>query len=70
MTELLDKDKQFKRTPACEFSFQELKERLMTAPVLVMLDKEKSFSIYCDAPGQVLGCVLMQDSRVVAYASR
>jgi hypothetical protein len=56
--------------PACESSFQELKERLTTAPVLVMLDMEKSFSIYCDAPGQVLGCVLMQDSRVVAYASR
>jgi hypothetical protein len=36
MTELLEKDKQFKWTPACESSFQELKERLTTTPVLVM----------------------------------
>jgi hypothetical protein len=42
----------------------------MTAPILVMLDMEKSFSIYCDALGQGLGCVLMQDGCVVAYASR
>jgi hypothetical protein len=36
MTELLKKDKQFKWTPTCEYSFQELKKRLTTAPVLVM----------------------------------
>jgi hypothetical protein len=35
-----------------------------------MADMEKSFSIYCYAPGQGLGCVLMQDGHVVAYASR
>jgi hypothetical protein len=70
ITELLEKDKQFKWTPACEVSFQELKKRLTTAPVLEMPDMEKSFSIYCDALGQGLGCVLMQDGYVVAYASR
>jgi hypothetical protein len=35
-----------------------------------MPDMEKSFSIYCDTSGQGLGCVLMQDGHVVAYASR
>jgi hypothetical protein len=70
MTKLLEKDKQFEWTPACEASFQDLKKRLMTAPVLVMPDMEKPFSIYCDASGQELRCVLMQDGRVVAYASR
>jgi hypothetical protein len=70
MNESLEKDKQFKWMPACESSFQELKKRLMTALVLQMSDMEKPFSIYCDASGQGLGCVLMQDSCVVAYASR
>jgi hypothetical protein len=49
MTELLEKDKQFEWTPACEASFQELKKRLTTTLVLVMPDMEKPFSIYCDA---------------------
>jgi hypothetical protein len=61
MTELLEKDKQFEWTPACEASFQELKKRLTTTSVLVMPDMEKSFYIYYDASGQGSGCVLMQD---------
>jgi hypothetical protein len=59
MTELLKKDKKFKWMPTCEASFQELKKRLMIAPILVMPDMEKSFSIFCDASDQGLGCVLM-----------
>jgi hypothetical protein len=54
MTELLEKDKQFEWTPTCEASFQELKKRLTTAPILVIPDIEKLFSIYCDASGQGL----------------
>jgi hypothetical protein len=69
VTELLEQDKQFEWMPACEPSFQELKKRLMTVPVLVMPDVEKPFSIYCDTSGQGLGCVLMEDGHVVAYAS-
>jgi hypothetical protein len=69
MTELLEKDKRFEWTPACGTSFQDLKKRLTTDPILVMPDMEKQFSIYCDALGQGLGCVLIQDGRVVAYAS-
>jgi hypothetical protein len=70
MTELLEKGKTFEWTPRRESSFQELKKRLTTAPVLTMPDIEKLFSIYCDASGQGLGCVLMQDSHVMAYSSR
>jgi hypothetical protein len=70
MTELLEKDLKFEWTSACEASFQELKKRLTTAPILMMPNMEKSFSIYYDASGQGLGCVLMQDGRVVAYASQ
>jgi hypothetical protein len=70
MTELLEKDKKFKWMLAYEASFQELRKQLTTAPILVMPDMEKSFSIYFDASGQGLGCVLMQDGHMVAYASR
>jgi hypothetical protein len=70
MTTLLQKDKKFEWTNACERSFCELKERLTTAPVLVLPDIHKNFTIYCDASRQGLGCVLMQEGRVVAYASR
>jgi hypothetical protein len=70
ITELLEKDKKFGWTPACEANFQELKKRLTTAPILVMSDMEKSFSICCDASGQGLGCVLIHDGHMVAYASR
>jgi hypothetical protein len=70
MIELLEKDKKFMWTPAYEACFQELKKRLTTAPILVMPDMERSFSIYCDALGEGLGCVLMEDGHVVAYASR
>jgi hypothetical protein len=69
MTKLLEKDKKFEWTSACKASFQELKKQLTTALILVMPDMEKSFSIYCDASDQGLGCVLMQDGHVVAYAS-
>jgi hypothetical protein len=70
MTELLEKSKTFEWTPRREASFQELKKRLTTTPVFTMPDTEKPFSIYCDASGQDLGCVLMQDGHVVLYASR
>ena len=55
MTELLEKGKTFEWTLKREASFQELKKRLTTAPVLTMPNMEKSFSIYCDASGQGLG---------------
>jgi hypothetical protein len=42
----------------------------MTPPVLVMPDLQKGFDIYYDACGQGLGCVLMQEGHVIAYASR
>jgi hypothetical protein len=69
MTELLRKDTKFEWSAKCEASFQELKKHLTIALVVVMPDMETRFSIHCDASGQGLGCVLMQDGHVVAYAS-
>ena len=47
-----------------------MKRCLTTALVLVISDIEKKFEVYCDASYQGLGCVLMQERRPVAYASR
>jgi hypothetical protein len=54
----------------CEESFQLLKEKLTTAPVLVIPNPATNFQVYCDASKQGLGCVLMQEEHVVAYTSR
>ncbi|KAA0063140.1 ty3-gypsy retrotransposon protein [Cucumis melo var. makuwa] len=51
-------------------SFQELKQKLVSAPVLTVPDGSGSFVIYSDASKKGLGCVLMQQGKVVAYASR
>jgi hypothetical protein len=43
---------------------------LTTASMLAQPDIEKPFDVYCDASGSGLGCVLMQEGRVITYASR
>ncbi|WVZ89946.1 hypothetical protein U9M48_036291, partial [Paspalum notatum var. saurae] len=70
MTSLTKKNVKFIWSPKCEEGFQELKKFLTTAPVLAQPDVTKPFDVYCDASGQGLGCVLMQEGRVIAYASR
>jgi hypothetical protein len=70
MIELLKKEKKFTWTESCERSFQELKRRLTTAPVLTLPYIQRDFVIYCDASQQGLGCVLIPDGKVVAYASQ
>jgi hypothetical protein len=70
MTKPLEKNKAFEWTTECQASFEELRKRLTSAPVLVLPDLTKKFDIYCDASRQGLGCVLMQQGQVVCYASR
>jgi len=70
MTDLLEKSAKFIWSDKCQENFEELKKRLTKAPVLTLPDLSKTFSIYCDASCLSLGCVLMQEGRVVAYASR
>ena len=70
LTHLTRKGVKFEWSNACEESFQELKQRLVTAPVLTIPSSSGGFVIYYDASGVGLGCVLMQHGRVVAYASR
>ena len=43
---------------------------MTSAPVLAQPDITRQLDVYCDASGMGLSCVLMQDCRVIAYASR
>jgi hypothetical protein len=70
MIALLEKNAKFIWSEKCQANFEEFKKKLTTTPVLILLDLSKSFSIYCDASRQGLGCALMQEGRVVAYASK
>ncbi|KAF3647590.1 hypothetical protein FXO37_19866 [Capsicum annuum] len=54
----------------CENSFEKLKDKLTTAPVLTLPESVDDFVVYCDASRMELGCVLMQRGKVIAYASR
>ncbi|KAL0549580.1 hypothetical protein IC582_014065 [Cucumis melo] len=70
LTQLTRKGAPFVWSKACEDSFQNLKQKLVTAPVLTVPDGFGSFVIYSDASKKGFGCVLMQQGKVVAYASR
>jgi hypothetical protein len=70
MMSLLQKDHKFAWTEECEAAFCTLRKLLTTTPVLAQQDIEKPFDVFCDASKNGLGCVIMQDGRVIAYASR
>ena len=70
LTQLTRKDQPFSWTEKCEEGFEEMKRCLTTAPELVIPDTGKKFEVYCDASYLGLRCVLMQEGRPVAYASR
>jgi hypothetical protein len=54
----------------CEKAFHTLRQHLTSSPVLVEPDNSKPFEVFCDVSGTGLGRVLMQEGRVIAYASR
>ncbi|KAA3460485.1 DNA/RNA polymerases superfamily protein [Gossypium australe] len=70
MTKLLRKEVPFVWTEKQQESFDKLKKILTEAPVLIQPEAGKEYTVYCDASHTGLGCVLMQEGRVVAYASR
>ena len=70
MTALTKKKAKFEWSKTYEKSFQELKDRLTSAPILTLSRSVEGYVVYCDASRVGLGCVLMQDGKVIAYASR
>jgi hypothetical protein len=70
MNELLKKGVKFVWSEECDKAFHTLREYLTSALVLTQPDMSKPFDVFCDASGTGLGCVLMPENRVIAYASR
>ena len=70
MTRLLQKNVKFEWSEKCQASFEKLKAFLTKAPVLTQPTYDKEYVIFSNASLNGLGCVLMQEGKVVAYASR
>ncbi|KZV24755.1 hypothetical protein F511_14694 [Dorcoceras hygrometricum] len=70
LTSLTKKHAKYEWTPECQAGFEGLKQALMEAPVLAMPSGQGNYVLYTDASKMGLGAVLMQDRRVIAYASR
>ena len=70
MTRLLQKNVKYEWSEKWQGSFEKLKAFLTEAPVLTQPTCGKEYVIYSDASLNGLGCVLMQEGKVVAYASR
>ena len=71
---LLEKDSKFKFDEPCHTSFEEIRSRLVEAPIMAKLDWNKEFEIMCDAIDYAMGAVLGQRVekvfRAIYYASK
>jgi hypothetical protein len=70
LTRLTEKCVDFECDNDCEVSFQTLKHNLVKAPILSLSESGKRFTVYTYASRIGLGCVLMQEGKVIAYSSR
>ena len=64
------KNAPFKWTVEQQASFDKLKAVLTQAPVLAQPELGKDYVVYSDASHVGLGCVLMQEGKIVAYTSK
>ena len=69
LTTLTQKSKKFQWLEECEKSFQFFKDRLTSALVLTLTEGSNGFVVYCDTSRVGFGCVVMQNSKVIAYAT-
>nr|GEW13887.1 putative reverse transcriptase domain-containing protein [Tanacetum cinerariifolium] len=70
MTKLTQKKVMFEWGYKQEESFQLLKQKLCSVPILALPEGSEDFIVYCDASNKGLGAVLMQREKVISYASR
>ncbi|KAG8491253.1 hypothetical protein CXB51_014429 [Gossypium anomalum] len=70
LTKLIRKGVPFVWTEKQQKAFERLKKFLTEVPVLIQPESGKDFTVYSDASHVGLGCALMQEGKVVAYASR
>ncbi|GJS20073.1 putative reverse transcriptase domain-containing protein [Tanacetum coccineum] len=70
LTLLTQKDKKFEWGDEQENAFQTLKDMLCDAPILALPEGTDDFVVYCDAPNQGFGCVLMQRNKILYHPSK
>ncbi|KAA3481257.1 DNA/RNA polymerases superfamily protein [Gossypium australe] len=70
LTKFLHKNAPFVWSGEQQASFEKLKSVLTQAPVWVQPEFGREFLVYNDASHVRLGCILMQDVKVVAYVSQ
>ena len=70
MTKLLKKNVKYEWSEKCQRIFDKLKAFLTEAPVLTQPTCGREYVIFSDASLNGLGCVQIQEGKVVAYASR
>ncbi|GJS21741.1 putative reverse transcriptase domain-containing protein, partial [Tanacetum coccineum] len=70
MTKLTQKNVKFDLGEKEKAAFQLIKQKLCSAPILALPKGSENFIVYCDASHMGLGAVLMQNEKVIAYASR
>ena len=57
---LLDKDAPYVFDDSCSMAFNAIKEKLVSAPIMIVLDWNESFEIICDASDFAVGAILGQ----------
>ena len=67
LTQLLKKGVHFQWTQETQEAFQLLKDALVQAPVLAILDFSKQFVIETDASDEGFGAVLMQEGPNIIF---
>ena len=71
---LLEKDAKFNFDESCQNSFEEIKSRLVEAPIMAKPDWNKEFEIMCDSNDYAMGAVLGQKDdkvfRAIYYSSK